>query len=84
VVKPPQPCVVPKLGVHQTLSTVERRIKTAHCSVGKIRYTPSSRRAHGVVLGLSPRSATKHASGAAVAIEVSSGPPPRVKHRRRR
>jgi hypothetical protein len=80
VAKPHPPCVVPSLNGNRGVGAVERRIKSAHCAVGALRYTHSSRYRRGVVLGLSPTPGTRLAFHAAVAMLVSSGPPPR--HRR--
>jgi hypothetical protein len=72
---PPPPCVVPTFSSSMHLSIVERRIRAAHCQVGKIRYAHSTRHRSGTVIGLSPRSHTTLASGAAVDILVSDGRP---------
>jgi hypothetical protein len=82
VARPRPPCVVPRVGVNQGLAAVERRIKSAHCTVGALRYTHSSRYRRGVVIGLSPRPGTKLAPRAAVGVVMSSGP--RRRHHRRR
>jgi len=83
VAKPRPPCVVPRLGSNQGLAAVERRIKAAHCGVGTLRYTRSSRFKRGVVIALSPKPGTRMAPHAVVGIVISSGPPPRRRHRRR-
>ncbi len=80
VATPHPPCVVPSLGGDRGIGAVERRIKSAHCAVGALRYTHSSRYRRGTVIGLSPRPGTRLAFHAAVGIVVSSGRPPR--HRR--
>lgn len=75
VVPPPPPCVVPTIHRGASLMSVEQSIRSASCSVGKIRYTPSSSVHSGGVLGLSPATGTKLAPGAAVGIVVSAGRP---------
>jgi hypothetical protein len=82
VVKPSPPCVVPKLGSRRTLAAVERRIKSAHCRVGRVTYVSSSRYARGLAISLRPAPGTRLEAHAAVAVEVSDGPPRRPqKHR---
>ena len=76
---PLPPCVVPSF--RASLSTVERRIRAAHCSLGTVYYSPSRHR-HGVILRLSARPGTHLASGTILSVFVSSGPP--RKHRRHR
>jgi beta-lactam-binding protein with PASTA domain len=63
-----------------SLSTVERRIRAAHCRVGKISHSSSERYRHGAVIELSHRPGTKLSSNAALGVLVSSGRP---RHRKR-
>jgi hypothetical protein len=77
---PPPPCVVPSFNSKMNLSTVERRIRGAHCSVGKVRYAFSEHYRRGTVIKLGDRSGTRLSSNAAVGVLVSSGRP---RHRRR-
>jgi hypothetical protein len=72
---PPPPCVVPSFSSRMHLSTVERRIRAAHCSVGKIHYSSSRRYRQGTVIKLSCKQGTKLSSNAAVGVLVSSGRP---------
>jgi hypothetical protein len=72
---PRPPCVVPSFNSKMHLSTVERRIRAAHCRVGKISYSSSERYRHGAVIKLSHRSGTRLSSNAAVGVLVSSGRP---------
>lgn len=73
VVKPPPPCVVPKVSSRMHLGTIERRIVAAHCTVGKVRSVASQSHRRGTLIRLSPRPGTRRASGAPVEIFVSSG-----------
>jgi len=75
VVSPPPPCTVPTLHRGAKLLSVERAIRAASCSVGKIRYTASSSVGRGGVVSLSPASGTRLGSGAGVNIVISAGRP---------
>jgi len=68
------PCVVPSFVAGASLASVETALRAASCTVGRLHRTVSSVR-RGGVLGLSPRPGTTLPSGAAVAIDVSAGPP---------
>lgn len=72
ITTPAPACVVPR-HAGATLATVEHRILNAHCSIGHIRrvHRRTVRRNH--VIGLSPASGTRLATGAAVQITVSLG-----------
>jgi hypothetical protein len=71
----PPPCVVPSFSSKMSLSTVERRIRAAHCRVGKVRYSSSERYRRGAVIKLSHRPGTKLSSNSVVWVLVSSGRP---------
>jgi FKBP-type peptidyl-prolyl cis-trans isomerase len=68
-----QRCVVPSLSSKMRLSTIERRIRAAHCSVGKIHHASSARYRRGTVIKLSPGPGTTRPSHTAVQVFVSSG-----------
>jgi hypothetical protein len=70
---PPPPCVVPSLSSSMRLLTVERRIRAAHCRIGRIRYAHARHVRRGNVVRISPRPHTWLAHGAYVAILVSAG-----------
>jgi hypothetical protein len=78
---PPPPCVVPSFTTRMHLSTVERRIRADHCTVGKITSALSKHVRRGAVIRLSSRPGTRLSAQAAVAIVVSKGRP---RHRNRR
>jgi hypothetical protein len=83
VAKPLPPCVVPKVTPGTSLKNVERKLRAAHCVVGKVGSTPSRTVHQGAVVRLSPSPGSKHAAGTPVSITVSSGPPcvvPPVNH----
>jgi hypothetical protein len=82
VVTPPPPCIVPSFTARMRLSTVERRIRAGHCTVGKIEYALSKRVRRGAVIRLSSRPGSKLSAQATVSIVVSKGRPKR--HGRRR
>jgi hypothetical protein len=82
VITPPPPCVVPSFTQKMRISTVERRITAAHCTVGKVEHSHSQRIHRGYVIRLSSRPGAKLAAQASVAIVVSSGPRKRSSHRR--
>ncbi|MFI4991945.1 MAG: hypothetical protein ACHQHO_13670, partial [Solirubrobacterales bacterium] len=70
---PPPPCVVPTVTSRMRLATAERRIRAAHCRVGRIHYSRSRRIRRGNVIGLSPRSHTYLSYLAKVSVIVSLG-----------
>lgn len=74
-------CVVPAIGRTTSLNAIERALRRANCTVGKIGHSFSSRHGRGMVVAVSPRPGTKLAPRAAVTIVVSDGRP---KHGRRR
>jgi hypothetical protein len=78
---PPPPCVVPAFSSRMHLSTVEQRIRAAHCTVGKIGYSLSKHVRRGAVIRLSSKPGSRLSSHAAIAIVVSRGRP---KHHGRR
>lgn len=82
VIVPPPPCVVPSFTSRMRVSTVERRIRAGHCTVGKIEYALSKHVRRGAVIRLSSRPGSKLSAQAAVAIMVSKGHPKRHKRRR--
>jgi hypothetical protein len=77
---PPPPCVVPSFRSNTRLSTIEGRIRAAHCSVGKIHYASSRRYRRGILIKLSPRPGTRLPSNAAIGVLLSSGRA--VRHKR--
>jgi hypothetical protein len=79
---PPPPCVVPALSANVRLASIERRIQSAHCRVGRIRYTHNKRR-KGSVVGLRPGPHVQLPSGSAIEILASDGPRPRLRRHRR-
>jgi hypothetical protein len=81
---PPAPCIVPAFSSRMHLSTVERRIRAGHCSVGKIYYTASRRVRRGAVIRLGDKPGSELSPRAAVAIVVSTGYPKRHGRRRSR
>ncbi len=72
ITAPPLACIVPRYS-GATLTTVERRILAAHCTVGHIRRVHRRGVRRNVVVSLSPGPGTRRASRAAVAITVSLG-----------
>jgi hypothetical protein len=75
VVPPPPPCVVPKVKPEAPLASVEARVTAAHCAVGAVTDAASRSVPKGEVISFSPTSGKKLASGAAVGVLVSTGPP---------
>jgi len=73
---PPPPCNVPSPS-HASLATVEASITAAHCTVGTVGSSRSYSVPAGNVIATSPSSG-QLASGAAINVTVSSGPPPCV------
>ncbi len=80
---PPPPCIVPSFSSRMHLSTVEQRIRTAHCAVGRVIYVRSRHVRKGMVVHLGSAPGTHLASDARITIVVSSGNPRRHRHRRR-
>lgn len=80
VVKPPPPCLVPHPTRHTTLGSIERRLLSAHCKIGKVRSASSSHVPRGIVIALSPAPGSHRANGSAVNILVSKGRPHRHRH----
>jgi hypothetical protein len=81
VLPPPLPCVVPSVTQKMKLATIERRIRSGHCTVGKVEHVPSKRVRPGSIIRLSPKPGTKLLAQAAVAIVISTG---RLRRRGRR
>lgn len=75
VAAPPKPCIVPKVYKGIRLSTMKKRLRVNHCTVGSIRYVRSRKYARNTVARLNPRSATQLRPGARVTIYMSSGRP---------
>ncbi len=65
-------CTVPKIGSATTLSKIGKRLAAANCKVGKVRYTPSSKR-RGTVLRLNPVAGHTIPPKGAVQVYLSSG-----------
>jgi Tol biopolymer transport system component len=64
-------CLVPKLAGKQ-LQEARRRIRTASCSLGRVRYSRSARRG-GTVLIQKPQARSEHRVGTKISLVVSSG-----------
>jgi hypothetical protein len=76
VLLPPTPavtCKVPQLKGLK-LRTAERRLRHAHCRVGKIRHVHSRHIANGRVVSTSPRARRERPAGSKVELFVSEGP----------
>jgi hypothetical protein len=67
------PCVVPRIGSRESLTTIKRRLTAAHCSVGKVRYVRTTHSRRGTVIGLRPGPRTSLLSHAAVDVVLSGG-----------
>jgi hypothetical protein len=70
---PPAPCIVPGVGARTRLATIERRIRAAHCRVGRIHYARARHVGRGYVIGVSPHPRAYLSHGAAVSVIVSLG-----------
>jgi hypothetical protein len=70
----PPPCVVPGVGSDRRPAVVRRRIRAAHCTVGRTRRAASATVRKGAVVRLGRRPRTRLAAGAHVDLVVSSGP----------
>ena len=70
----PPPCVVPGVGADRRPATVRRRIRAAHCTLGRTRHAASKTVRKGAVIRLGRRPRTRLAAGARVDLIVSSGP----------
>jgi hypothetical protein len=70
---PPPPCIVPSVNSRTRLSTVERRIRAAHCLVGRIHYARARKVSRGNVIGVSPRPHTHLGYLTKVSVVVSLG-----------
>lgn len=68
-----RPCIVPRIGPNLSLRVVEHRLAAAHCTVGKISYTPSTRHRRGTVIKLTPGTHATLPAEAAVRILLSNG-----------
>lgn len=79
---PAPPCLVPHFTLGASLAAVEQSIVANHCSVGHVDYAYSKMIGAGGVLSLRPAPGASLASGSAVAIRVSAGPPPINPHLR--
>lgn len=77
---PPVPpsCIVPRFS-RTGLSTVERRIISHHCTIGRIRYAYSGTH-RGIVLALSAEPGRHLAHNARIGVLVSAGRKPRHRH----
>lgn len=79
VAYPTPPCVVPQVGWHASVGSIERRIRAAHCSVGRITRAYSGSVPFGDGIAVSPRAGTHLTSYAAVGVVMSAGSKPRPK-----
>jgi uncharacterized repeat protein (TIGR01451 family) len=66
---PPVKCVVPKV-VGKKLAAAKKRIKKAHCSVGKIKHKHAAKSKRGKVLAQSPKPGRKLKNHAKVNLTV--------------
>ena len=69
---PPVRCRVPRV-LGKTLARARRAIRSAHCSVGRVRYAHSKRR-RGRVMRQTPRAGRTLVRGSRVRLVVSRGP----------
>jgi hypothetical protein len=76
VVAPPSRCVVPSVPANRRLATVRRRLRAAHCRVGRVVRAGSRTVARGAVIRLGRRSRARFAAGTPIDVVVSTGPPP--------
>jgi beta-lactam-binding protein with PASTA domain len=65
-------CVVPRLK-GKKLAAAKTALKRAHCAVGKVTKTASSKIAKGKVISSKPKAGTAHPAGTKVALKVSKG-----------
>ena len=74
VPRPPSArCVVPRV-VGRPLSVAKRRIRRAHCKVGRVFYVFSTRRQFRRVVLQSPKPGRRYAAGRKVNLRVGKGP----------
>jgi hypothetical protein len=69
----PPACIVPKV-IGKKLAAAKRRIRAAHCKVGKVSYAKSTKKKKGKVIGQRPRAGSHRANGAKVKLVVGKGP----------
>jgi hypothetical protein len=69
----PPPCVVPRIKAGSTLASAERQVRSAHCTVGRVRARRSRRYRRGRVLRLGARAGQRLQYHAPVEIIISSG-----------
>jgi CSLREA domain-containing protein len=67
-----QQCVVPKV-IHRTLKSAIRKIRRAHCRVGRVRRVRSTPSRKGRVLRQKPRPKTRRPAGTRVKLWVGRG-----------
>ncbi len=75
---PPPPCLVPQLAPGTPFADVVASLSTAHCVVGKKRYTPSRTYPRGTLVKVAPSAGTTLAPQGAVDVTLSTGRPCRV------
>jgi hypothetical protein len=69
---PKRKCIVPKVA-GKPLATAKRKIKTAHCRVGKVAFVRSKPKQRNLVLRTTPRAGKRLAIGAKVNLVVGRG-----------
>jgi beta-lactam-binding protein with PASTA domain len=65
-------CVVPNV-VGRLLPTAKRKIRAAHCRVGRVAYKLSTRKQKGHVLAQKPRRGLRLRNGTRVSVTVGRG-----------
>jgi beta-lactam-binding protein with PASTA domain len=63
---------VPRLG-GKTLKGAKSALRRAHCAIGKIKRTRSTKAKRGRVISQKPKAGTRRPSGAKVNLTVSKG-----------
>ncbi len=72
-------CIVPKVG-GEKLKRAEAAIRTAHCSVGKVKKAFSHKVKKGLVTSQTPHSGSKRPPGTKVSLKLSQGKPARSRY----
>lgn len=75
VVAAPRPCVVPRVTLGIRAAAMKRRLRSAGCTPGRVRYVRSLRVPRRAVVRLGRRAGTRLAPAARVTIYVSLGRP---------
>jgi hypothetical protein len=69
------PCVVPEISYGTSLASVSNKLTAAGCTVGKVKNVASARYKKGTVVKVGQKAGTTLAPKAAIALQVSTGPP---------